>query len=266
MCQPRRVADQPLATHRRCGKRDAAADAGASDNREAGRRRMATAGAQSNYKQPLGGRRSVTATARRGMRRRASRVLSDVHVSAVRGRAADNSNVRAMAAFWFVLVGALLVAIALARAVSRPPAGEPGDDLPRGGLPARPGGLQCARAASAARAHAARVHHRDRAADRAVHRGHQDARADRRLALERAAAAGHHLDGGDHPGHRRRRPWCSWASTGAWRWCSARCWRPPIRCSPPTCNCAARRIATACASGSRARAASTMAPRSRSCC
>ena len=43
-------------------------------------------------------------------------------------------------------------------------------------------------------------------ADRAVHRGHQDARADRRLALERADAARHHLDGGDHRGHRRSRP------------------------------------------------------------
>ena len=92
----------------------------------------------------------------------------------------------------------------VARAISRSHAGEPGDDLPGGRICARAGGVQRARAASAARAHAARVHHRDCAADRAVHRGHQDARADRRLALERAAAARDHLHGGDHPRSRRR--------------------------------------------------------------
>ena len=37
---------------------------------------------------------------------------------------------------------------------------------------------------------------------------------------------------------RARGRWCCSASTGGWRWCSARCSRPPIRCSRPTCSCA----------------------------
>ena len=56
---------------------------------------------------------------------------------ALRAALADRPRLGRWAAFWFLLVGVLLVVDRAARAVSRSPAGEPGDDLPAGGFRAR---------------------------------------------------------------------------------------------------------------------------------
>ncbi len=262
------VSDQPL-SRRRWFPHEVHAGVGMiarRDNRPSGRRSAATR-RQSNYKQSLVGRRSGTCSrpGRRMCRRahgvRRRRCRRRLRAAAARGRQSR-------------VGGRILVPARrspadihrVAREVPRPAAGEPGDDLPVRRIRARAGGVRCARAASHARARAAAVDHRDCAADCAVHGGHQDAHAHRRLALEPAVEAGNGFDGADHRGRGGGGDLAARTVAWAWRWCSARRWRPPIRCSPRMCSYAVRTIATPCASRSRGRADSTTARHFRSCC
>jgi hypothetical protein len=112
-----------------------------------------------------------------------------------------------MAAFWYVLVGGLLIAIALlGRFLDRMPVSPAMIYLVVGFL-LGPAAFNVLELHPLRELTLLESITEIGTADRAVHRGHQDACADRRLALERAAAAGHDLDGGDHRRHSLPRPW-----------------------------------------------------------